>query len=193
MRSQSGKCVIIKAASLLCVFLLMGCMTSYYIDVTEGKRAKLRVIHHRGNDIDIYPNSSTCINKNDPNAGSAISKVIETGYWVTGRSTFEKKLLDMPYPPKQNQMGYPLYFEFYIPAEKEFLVSMFSQSGYNTIYQCPLKYVLMKAKESHNYELSLTTSGNVCQYSMKEIAEDGKRLPVETWKEIPKKEVKICQ
>lgn len=193
--------------ALFCLIptLLPGCgtmtaqiigMHKQYADTTQGKKAKLRVKYEILDQIHIFPNS-TCLGENsDPDAGRAISKPIaKKGLHlvVIDNITFEEKLLGIPHPPFELKPDLSrVYSEFYIPAEKNFLIRMSymssygapgSAAGYKSFF-CPTKHFTMNAQEGHNYELELIKTRGLCIYSMNEIGEDGTRIPVETWKAI---------
>lgn len=186
----------ILAFSVLTLTVLSGCGTmtagivgahTRYVDVSEGKTAKLRVRYGMFDQIHIFPNSTCLGNPDDENAGRAISKPIaKSGInIISGNSvTFEEKLLGMPFPPflLRKDMS-EVYSEFYIPAEKDFLVMMsYVYSSGSYMSSCPVKYFLMNAKEGHNYELQLLKTGGTCLYVMGEIADDGVRKAVDTWR-----------
>lgn len=191
---------ILKPAILACSALTLtvlpacGTMTAgmvgvhkRYVDVSEGKTAKLRVRYDHFDQIHISPNSTCVGNPDDKNAGRAISKPIaKSGVNIIANNsvTFEEKLLDMPFPPfKLMKDMSEVYSEFYIPAEKDFLVRMsYAYSSGSYMSSCPTKYFLMNAKEGHNYELQLLKTSGVCLYYMSEIGDDGVRKPVETWR-----------
>lgn len=195
---------------LLCVAMLQGCGTftagmvglhRQYAEPSDGQRAKLRVLYDMFDHIGIYPDKP-CLGRNEKNSGRAMSNPrAKRGFNIMASKsvTFEKKLLDMPSPPFElkDNSSY-VYSEFYIPAEKDFLVSMFyiftggvsGSAGGQFSYSCPTKFFSMYAKESHNYELSLDRSGGFCHYIMTEINPDGTRSQVPTWKPIQDSDVK---
>ncbi len=180
----------------LCLLSVSGCgvinkgfasAPKRYVDVVDEKKAKLRVKYGKYDYFRIYPNSSKCIAWDDSGAGIARSKPVLKGGlgFMSGNGFgFEDKTLGMPYPPfPQSYNASYFYSEFYIPAEKEFLVEMsYSSSSGNIMYSCPVRYFSMNAIDGSNYELELFVEKNICQYSMKEIVADGKRIDASNWK-----------
>ena len=188
------------ALLLLTSVLLTGCgtmtaqimgMHKQYVETTQGKKAKLRIKYEILDQIHIFPNSTCLGGTPDPGAGRAISKpTTKQGLRlvIIDNITFEEKLLGMPHPPFEIKPDSSMvYSEFYIPAEKKFLIRMSSApgsaAGYRSFF-CPTKHFMMKAHENHNYELELLKTRGLCIYSMNEIGEDGTRIPVDTWKAI---------
>lgn len=167
-------------------------LSRQYSEPTDGQRAKIRVVYDMHDHIYIYPDKP-CLGKNDKSSGRAMSKPkAKSGLNIMASKsvTFERKLLDMPFPPfelKENSSY--VYSEFYIPAEKSFLVNMSyiftggapGVGGGQFSYSCPSKFFSMHAKESHNYELSLDRSGGFCHYIMREINPDGTKSQVAMW------------
>lgn len=186
----------ILACSVLTLTVLSACGTmtagmigahTRYADVTEGKTAKLRIRYDQFDQIHIFPNGTCIGNPDDKNAGRAISKPIakdQINIISANSVTFEEKLLGMPFPPFELKKDMSnVYSEFYIPAEKDFLVRMsYAYSSGSYMSSCPIKHFLMNAKEGHHYELQLLKTSGVCLYSMSEIGDDGVRKPVDTWR-----------
>lgn len=193
------------ALLLLASALLTGCgtmtaqimgMHKRYAETTQGKKAKLRIKYEILDQIHIFPNSTCLGGDPDPDAGRAISKPTtkkELRLVIIDNITFEEKLLGMPHPPFELRPDSSMvYSEFYIPADKDFLIRMSytssygapgSAAGYRSFF-CPTKHFMMNAQEDRNYELELLKTRGLCIYSMSEIGEDGTRMPVKTWKAV---------
>lgn len=174
-----------------CTALSNSMDTDFKYDETViiGEKARLRVIYDYNSRVYIYPNRTCQDQKIGLGAGIAASKLIfknNSFFESLGRITYTKKTLDMPYPPFELKPNLTkVYSEFYIPANKKFLVGMnYSVEGYYQRIRCSTGFYKMIAKPNGLYEAEVKVDSDRCHYIMNEITEDGQRvpLPLSSWK-----------
>lgn len=140
-----------------------------YKEPTIGKTANVRVFYGLGENIRIFPNSTTKADiKNDKDKGDAFTSVKTSGMLGATKFEYTPKSLGMPNTPKNNSN----YGEFRVPADRPILISM-SYSYNNGIksYFCKTKLFKVQFEENKNYSLAINVNSG-CYYLLEEYIGD---------------------
>lgn len=152
-----------------------GFTSQKYRDVQSGDRARIRVLESGGEQVMFYPNS-TCQTTTDKDRGTARTKHLPISFkdhLLSKPVRYEPKSLNMPFQPNTDKGQQ--YFEFYVPANRPFLITAY----WNFMGQvsCPSPSRIVNFVPDRNYEFSFNIMPNgACGYELKEINDQGERI-----------------
>lgn len=178
------------------ILLLSGCgaITASLVDVPKRyedsaatDKARLRVIYDMFDHIYLSPNGF-CSKEPDPQGGRLISKPVgKSGLnIISGNSvTFQEKLLGMPQPPFELENNLSrVYSEFFIPANRNVIISYASQARGPGGRYCPQKAFVFNPSPNKDYETEIVLAGATCHYKMQEIVNNEKILVLENFSPV---------